>query len=207
MTAGHRSAAHWDAAYAHGAHTRSWFQTEPTGSLRMLDAARVTAADSLLDVGGGASHLIDVLLARGHLDLTVLDISAAALTVVQQRLGPNAAKVHWLVANLLTWHPARTWRVWHDRAVLHFLTDEPARQHYLGALGAATTPGSIAIIATFAPDGPQQCSGLPVDRYDTADLAGLLGAEWQLLSDHREEHITPGGAVQPFTWAAFRRQP
>jgi hypothetical protein len=102
--------------------------------------------------------------------------------------------------------PARTWQVWHDRAVLHFLTDEPARQHYLRALTAATQSGSIAVIATFAPEGPRHCSGLSVNRYDASELADLLGARRQLVSDDREEHTTPAGAVQPFTWTAFYRQ-
>jgi hypothetical protein len=135
----------------------------------------------------------------------VLDVSTAGLQIAQQRLGPAAELVHWLIADLLTWRPARTWDVWHDRAVLHFLTNPSAREQYLRVLQAATRPAAIALFGTFALDGPQSCSGLPVTRYSTRDLADLLGASWQVIASDREEHITPSGAIQPFTWAAFRR--
>lgn len=206
MTAASRGAAHWDAAYAHGADTRSWFQVEPTASLSMLDAADVTPADSVIDVGGGASTLVDALLRRGHRDVTVLDVSDAGLQLARHRLAGQAADVTWLVTDLLAWRPARTWRVWHDRAVLHFITDQAARKQYLNTLAAATEPGAIAVLAAFAPDGPQQCSGLPVDRYNSTDLVDLLGPRWQLIHEDREEHTTPTGAIQPFTWTAFHRR-
>lgn len=199
------TAQHWDEAYAHGAGTCSWYQTQPLASLRMLDAAAVRTDDSCIDVGGGASTLIDALLARGHTDLTVLDVSTGGLQIAQQRLGADAARVHWLHADLRTWQPARSYRVWHDRAVLHFLSDERSRHGYLHALAAATEAGSVAIVATFAPDGPKRCSGLPVCNYGADDLADLFGGAWRLVSSDRERHATPAGAVQPFTWAAFRR--
>lgn len=207
MTAvGHSTAGHWDDAYRLGNTTRSWFQEQAQPSLRMLDTAGVRSTESLVDVGGGASTLVDALLERGHDDLTVLDISAEGLRTAQDRLGPNAARVQWLTADLRSWVPDRTWNVWHDRAVLHFFTTGADRDRYLHALDDGTEPGSLAVLATFAPDGPQHCSGLPVERYDAAGLSALLGRGWQLVADSREEHTTPGGAVQPFTWAAFRRQ-
>ena len=201
------SAAHWDGAYRHGDTSRSWFQRQPGASLRLLDEIGLRTSDSLIDVGGGASTLVDALLERGHLDLTVLDISAEGMATAQQRLGANASQVRWLDADLLTWTPDRTWHVWHDRAVLHFFTTDADRQRYLHALDRATKPGSLAVLAAFAPDGPQHCSGLSVARYNVEDLTALLGPTWELLTDAHEEHTTPTGATQPFTWSAFRRQP
>jgi SAM-dependent methyltransferase len=199
------TATHWNQVYSHGDTTWSWFQARPSLSLRMLDRSGVSPALSVIDVGGGASTLVDSLLSRGYRDITVLDVSIAGLHIAQQRLGPAAELVHWLAADLLTWRPARTWDVWHDRAVLHFLTSHSAREQSMRVLQAATRPAAIAVFATFARDGPQSCSGLPVTRYSTRDLADLLGASWQVIATDREGHITPDGSIQPFTWAAFRQ--
>jgi trans-aconitate methyltransferase len=201
-----QAAAHWDAAYAQGDETLSWFEEHPGMSLRMLDSAGVLAADAVIDVGGGASPLTRALLDRGFRDLTVLDISAAGIRHARDRLGPRADQVHWLTADVLSWHPRRRYQAWHDRAVFHFLTIEEHRQQYLHALDTATAPGAIAVFGCFAPDGPQQCSGLPVARYSAAQLARQIGAEWLLISQDREEHITPAGTIQPLTWLALRRQ-
>jgi hypothetical protein len=198
-------AEHWDRAYGEGDRTRSWFQSEPLASLRMLDAAGVAPAASVIDAGGGASTLADALLERGFTDVTVLDVSSAGLRAAQERLGPAAERVRWVVADLLVWRAERTYQVWHDRAVLHFLTAEYDRRRYLGALQAATAANAVAVFGTFAPDGPRQCSGLPVTRYSAADLAALLADEWVPVADDREDHVTPAGVVQPFIWAAFRR--
>ena len=198
-------AEHWDRAYGAGERTRSWFQSEPFASLRMLDVAGVTPAASVIDAGGGASTLVDALLERGFNDLTVLDVSSAGLRAAQERLGPAADHVRWVVADLLDWRAERTYQVWHDRAVLHFLTAEHARRRYLDVLHASTAAGAVAVFGTFAPQGPQQCSGLPVTRYSAGDLAVLLGDQWAPVADDREEHVTPAGAIQPFVWAAFRR--
>jgi trans-aconitate methyltransferase len=198
-------AAHWDSAYGEGETTRSWFQQHAELSLQLMAATGVSAADSVIDVGGGASTLVDGLLDRGRTDVTVLDISAEGLLTAQSRLGSRATLVHWLVADLLTWTPDRTWQVWHDRAVLQFFTADADRARYLRALHSATAPGSYALLATFAPDGPTHCSGLPVARYSGAELAALVGQSWELLSTDTQEHTTPAGHPQPFTWTAFRR--
>ncbi len=198
-------AAHWDDAYAQGDATRSWFQDAPRMSLRMLDAAGVTAADSLVDVGGGASPLAGALLARGFRDVTVLDISAAGMRCARQRLGPRAARVHWLTADVRAWQPHRRFAVWHDRAVFHFLTTEPDRRNYLRTLAAATAADAVAVFGCFAPDGPPRCSGLPVARYGPRELAAELGSGWTLIAEEREAHTTPAALVQPFTWVALRR--
>jgi hypothetical protein len=201
-----QAAAHWDGAYAHGDGMRSWFEEHPDMSLRMLDAARVSAADALIDVGGGASPLIGALLDRGFRDLTVLDISATGTQHARDRLGPRADQVHWLTTDVLSWQPQRHYHAWHDRAAFHFLTIDEQRQQYLRTLDTATIPGTIAVFGCFAPDGPQRCSGLPVARYSPAQLARQIGTKWILISQDREEHITPAGAIQPFTWIALRRQ-
>jgi trans-aconitate methyltransferase len=206
MTGQERAAAHWDAAYAQGDDTRSWFEEHPHMSLRMLCAAGISAADALIDVGGGASPLARVLLDRGFGDLTVLDFSAVGMQQARDRLGPRADQVHWLTADVLSWHPRRRYQAWHDRAVYHFLTTGEQRQQYLRTLDAATAPGGVAVFGCFAPDGPQHCSGLPVTRYSPAQLARQLGGKWLLISQDREEHSTPAGATQPFTWIALRRQ-
>ena len=200
------TAAHWDAAYAQGDGTRSWFEKHPDMSLRMLNAARVSAVDALIDVGGGASPLTTVLLDRGFRDLTVLDISAAGMQHARDRLGSRADQVHWVTADVLSWHPQRHYQAWHDRAAYHFLTTDEHRQQYLHTLDTATAPDTIAVFGCFAPDGPQRCSGLPVARYGPAQLARQIGTKWLLISQDREEHITPAGTIQPFTWIALRRQ-
>ena len=201
-----QAAAHWDAAYAQGDGTRSWFEEHPDMSLRMLDSAGVSAADAVIDVGGGASPLTGALLDRGFRDLTVLDISAAGMQHARDRLGSRADQVHWLTADVLSWHPQRHYQAWHDRAVFHFLTIDEHRQQYLRTLDTATAPGTVAVFGCFAPDGPQHCSGLPVARYSPAQLARQIGTKWLLISQDREEHITPAGTIQPFTWIALRRQ-
>ena len=207
MAGQEETGAHWNGAYAHGDDTRSWFEKYPGMSLRMLDAAGVRAADALIDVGGGASPLTGALLDRGFGDLTVLDLSAAGMQHARDRLGSRAGQVHWLAAEVLSWHPRRRYQAWHDRAAFHFLTTQEQRQQYRHTLDAATAPGAIAVFGCFAPDGPQSCSGLPVARYSAAQLARQAGPGWGLISQDREEHITPAGTVQPFTWAAFRKAP
>jgi trans-aconitate methyltransferase len=201
-----QAAAHWDAAYTQGDDTRSWYEDHPDMSLRVLASAGISAADAVIDVGGGASPLTGALLDRGFRDLTVLDISAAGMQHARGRLGSRADQVHWLTADVLSWHPRRRYQAWHDRAAFHFLTTEEHRQQYLHTLDTATAPGAISVFGCFAPDGPQHCSGLPVARYSAAQLARQIGAEWLLISQDREEHITPAGTIQPLTWVALRRQ-
>jgi SAM-dependent methyltransferase len=160
---------------------------------------------SFIDVGGGASNLVDALLAQGWQDLTVLDIAAPALDAAKARLGPLAGKVDWVAADITRWEPDRKFDVWHDRAVFHFLSEPAQREAYRRALSQGTAKDSRVIIATFALDGPDKCSGLPVQRYDAAGLVQQLGDRFQLVKDWREEHVTPWGATQSFIWCAFRR--
>lgn len=183
----------------------SWFQEIPRRSLAFIRAASTDANTSIIDVGGGASRLVDVLLASGYGDVTVLDISAAALACSKARLGANSARANWIVADVTEWIPERTWQVWHDRAVFHFLTDTASQDAYIAALNRATETGSAIIIATFALDGPERCSGLPVQRYSAETLAARLGPQFVLVDQQREKHTTPKGAVQNFHYAMFRR--
>jgi hypothetical protein len=207
MELGSAPAEHWDQAYGHGDATRSWFQREPSWSLRMLDRAGIGPADSVIDAGGGSSPLAAALLARGHSDITVLDVSLVGIRAAEERLGAAAEHVQWLLVDVRTWRPSRRYVVWHDRALFHFMAADQDRGAYLNALEMATSPDrAVAIFATFAPDGPPRCSGLPVARYSAADLADAIGVRWQMIEESRELHTTPSGVTQPFTWAAFRRE-
>jgi SAM-dependent methyltransferase len=195
---------HWQGVYRDRSSLEvSWYEREPAMSLRLLDAAGLTEQTSVIDVGGGASLLVDRLVERGVADVTVLDIAEPALTVSRNRLGPAGERVAWIADDLLAWQPSRRYDLWHDRAVFHFLTDPADRAAYAAVLGAALSLGGRAVVATFAPDGPQFCSGLPVARYGPADLAKELGL--RLLREEREEHLTPAGVLQPFTWTVLAR--
>lgn len=184
----------------------SWFQETAGASLAALARAGAPNTASLIDVGGGASPLVDDLLALGWTDLTVMDISAEALTTAQLRLGERASQVAWIVGDVTAWRPERGYDVWHDRAVFHFIGAPEARTAYKAAALAALATDGVLIVATFSPDGPVQCSGLPVVRYGAGDLEREFGPEFVLIDATTEDHRTPNGRVQPFTWATFRRQ-
>jgi trans-aconitate methyltransferase len=165
----------------------------------------VNATASIIDIGGGASRLIDRLLDEGFKTITVLDLSERALTTSKARLGARGAHVQWVVADITTWEPSQIYDVWHDRAALHFLTDPKDRAAYAERVLRAVRPGGYVIIGTFAPDGPERCSGLPVVRYDAATLGELLGHSFELIESKRHDHQTPAGAIQRFQFSRFRR--
>ena len=193
------TARHWDDVYAaKPPEDVSWFQREPEVSLRLLSDLPV---GSLVDVGAGASVLADRLVARGW-DVTLVDVSATALALTRGRVGEAASYV---VSDVLTWRPARRYDAWHDRAVFHFLTDPADQRRYAETAAAAVVPGGALLLAAFAPDGPEQCSGLPTTRWSAEDLVRAFGDGWALEHTEREEHTTPWGAVQPFTWVVLRR--
>jgi trans-aconitate methyltransferase len=177
----------------------------PTTSLRLVESA-AAGRGSVLDVGAGSSSLVDVLLAESFEDLTVLDVSGTALDSVRSRLAERGQHVHLVQADLLEWEPVRTFDVWHDRAVFHFLTRPEDRSRYVQVAAGAVRTGGTLIVATFASDGPTHCSGLPVSRYDAAELAAEFETFFYLVQSEREEHRTPAGVVQPFTWAVLRRR-
>lgn len=201
--------AHWEAVYANKApHTVSWYQPRAARSMELIGEAGVGTAARLLDVGGGASVLVENLLDAGYADVTVLDISGPALAVARSRLGERAGDVAWLEADITDVElPPAGLDLWHDRAVFHFLVDPGDRDAYVRTLQRALRPGGYAIIATFAEDGPEQCSGLKVQRYSPSQLREQLGEAFTLLVHEREEHVTPAGALQRFQYSLFRRLP
>jgi SAM-dependent methyltransferase len=197
--------AHWDAAYAEGDARKSWTQDRPVRSLAEIAAVAPDPAAPVLDVGGGSSSLAAGLVAAGRTDVTVLDLSAAALELARSRMGQDAARVRWVAGDLLDFDPGRTFAVWHDRAVLHFLTDDADRARYAAVLRHVLAPGGHAIIATFAPDGPERCSGLPVRRSAPEDVLALLGPGFTAVREAHEVHHTPSGTPQAFAWLTARR--
>ena len=198
--------AHWQRVYStKGDSEVSWFQESPAISLRMIEAAGLRLDTCILDVGGGVSRLVDTLLAKGVGCVCVLDISKEALTRSQARLGPDGGRVKWIVADVTGQWAGSPVDIWHDRAVFHFLTDASERAGYLTQLRRHLKPGGTAIIATFGPDGPEECSGLPVVRYSPAALAAELGAGFTLVESVPELHQTPHGKTQAFQYARFVR--
>jgi SAM-dependent methyltransferase len=183
----------------------SWFQESPAPSLTLIAQIGVAPSSAIIDIGGGASRLVDELIDRGFHDVTVLDLSAAALEIAKARLGDRAAKAQWLVADVTTWQPSRRYDIWHDRAAFHFLTEESDRAGYIERLRQGLKFGGHAIIATFALDGPEKCSGLPVMRYDAARLGQTLGPGFKLLQSRGNDHATPWGSHQQFQFSVFLR--
>jgi SAM-dependent methyltransferase len=197
---------HWEAVYEHKRPDQvSWYQREAILSaelIRSLDLARDAA---ILDVGGGASTMVDALLALGYEDVTVLDISAAALGAAQNRLGERCLRVRWLHEDLLEWQPQRRYDVWHDRAVFHFLVFPADRALYGRLLNKALKADGHAIVGTFAPGGPAQCSGLEVRQYTPEGICDEFGDRFSLVGTREELHTTPAGTPQPFSWAVIRK--
>lgn len=199
---------HWDEVYgARSEEKLTWFEAVPSTSLDLV-RAHLRPGEPFIDIGAGASRLVDVLLEDGFGPLTVLDLSGAALAVSRQRLGSRGDDITWIEADITRWQPERDYAVWHDRAVFHFLTEANDRAGYARALSAALKPGGIAIVATFADDGPEMCSGLPVVRYAPEALAQefdrLLPGRLEMLDATRHAHITPKGNTQSFQYSVFR---
>jgi hypothetical protein len=198
--------AHWDRVYAEKrAEEVSWRQDEPTLSLKLIARTGVEPDAPIVDVGGGASTLVDHLLGRGFRDISVLDIAASGLNQAKSRLGDQGQKVKWVVHDVTSWRSPRKHRLWHDRAVLHFLTSPGDQAAYVQTLRAALEGDGWAIIAGFAPGGPVKCSGLEIVQHDGVSLSKLLGDEFQLMETHGEVHLTPWGAEQAFRYHLFRR--
>lgn len=198
---------HWQNVYqTKGERDVSWFQEIPTISLDFIRATGVGADASIIDIGGGGSRLVDALVADGFRSVTVLDVSEKALATSRDRLGPKAKHVTWIVADVTAWRPDKRYDVWHDRAAFHFLTDSGDRTAYAEGVRNAVRPGGHVIIGTFAPDGPERCSGLPVVRHDAASIGEVLGPSFELIEDRRHDHQTPGGTLQRFQFSWFQRQ-
>ncbi len=203
------SKAHWEAVYQSRSPTElSWYQPQPTRSLELLEQLGMTPSTAIIDVGGGASKLVDALLDRGVARIAVLDISRAALEHAKVRLGARAASVEWIEADItrVDLGTEARYDVWHDRAVFHFLTNRDDRRRYVSAARRALGPGGIALIATFSLQGPSRCSGLDVVRYDSELLAREFGSEFSVERSVDELHHTPSGVEQAFTYTVLRRE-
>ena len=197
---------HWDAVYSRlGAEGVSWHEDAPTASLELIRRVRAGPDDPIIDIGGGAARVVDELLVGGAHDVTVLDLSPLALAAARERLGSAAERVKWIVADVLDWKPPHRYAVWHDRAFFHFLVERDERRRYLETVASGLRHGGHAIVGTFAPGGPERCSGLPVARWDPAGIAAEFGAGFIRVDELRTEHVTPGGTIQPLAWAVLRR--
>ena len=198
--------AHWDNVYRTKREDEvSWFQASPTVSLDLIHASGIGRNAAIIDIGGGASRLVDALLDEGFTDVTVLDLSEESLATTKARLGVRASSVTWIVADVTTWQPPRTYDLWHDRAALHFLTAPEDRAAYAERVLRAVRPAGHVIIGTFAPDGPERCSGLPVVRHDAESIGKVLGPSFELIESRRHDHQTPMGGSQKFQFSRFRR--
>lgn len=197
---------HWQQFYdQHAPEGVSWYQAEPATSLALMARAGTATDAPVIDVGGGASLLVDRLLERGFSRLAVLDVSANALTYARRRLGASAERVAWYECDVTQFDPPHAFALWHDRAVFHFLVEAADRAAYVSVLRRTLDPGAQVIIATFAPDGPERCSGLPVRRYDAGTLCTELGEDFRLQEELAETHLTPAGAEQRFRWFRLLR--
>ena len=197
---------HWERVYQSKAPTAvSWYQPEARTSLDLIQRIAPELSAPIIDVGGGASTLVDGLQAAGYSDLTVLDLAGSALRLPQSRLGSGARRVRWLEANILNAElPAATYQVWHDRAVFHFLTDPADRARYVAQCRHAVVSGGHVIVASFSQDGPPRCSGLDVMRYSPTSMHAEFGSSFRLLESVREDHHTPSGTVQAFVYCLCR---
>lgn len=197
---------HWERRWTSHPHREmGWFQSEPEPSLELVTSHTPTGG-SVLDVGGGASLLVDRLLGRGYRP-TVLDLAEPALAAARARLGERAEDVTWVQGDVTEIRLGRSFDTWHDRAVLHFLLEEDDRAAYVATLREHLVPGGHAVIGTFSPDGPETCSGLPVRRHDAADLQQLVGPGFRLLEDRAVVHTKPSGDEQAFTFVVLQREP
>lgn len=197
---------HWERVYrSKRSEELSWFQPRPETSLALIKLAGCGPSAHIIDVGGGTSHLVDVLIGQGYRSITVLDVAPSALKAARQRLDHQAAQVQWIEADITSASLEQTFDLWHDRAVFHFLTDANDRAAYVRVLKASLKPGGHLVIATFAEDGPTHCSGLPVVRYNPTSLLAELGEGFELIDTRQELHRTPAGHQQSFVYCLFRR--
>jgi SAM-dependent methyltransferase len=197
---------HWEGVYASNpADLVSWFQEQPSLSLQLIENAAANVDARILDVGGGASLLVDRLLDTGFHHAGVLDIAESALAVAKTRLGDKARLVEWFHADITSFESPHSWDVWHDRAAFHFLVEAGERMAYRQILLRSLAPGGSAVMATFGPEGPTRCSGLDAMRYSPGELHATLGPDFVMVEEHEEVHRTPSGTLQQFIYCWFRR--
>jgi ubiquinone/menaquinone biosynthesis C-methylase UbiE len=198
------AAKHWEGVYARQDPEQvSWFEPEPARSLALIESAGLPRDAAILDIGGGASRLAARLAAGGYTDITVADISSAALEQARAQAASVAEHITWIEADIRRHRFTRRYDLWHDRAVFHFMVSSRGRDGYLAVLRRTLRRGGHLILATFGPQGPQQCSGLPTARYDARELAAVLGSAFTLVSSGLETHRTPASADQQFLYAHF----
>jgi 2-polyprenyl-3-methyl-5-hydroxy-6-metoxy-1,4-benzoquinol methylase len=197
---------HWDTVYTtKGSDHVSWYRPHLDRSLALVDAANIARSASVIDVGGGASTLVDDLLDRGYSNVTVLDLSEAALQAARERLGQRAERVQWIRGDVTEVQlPSRAYDFWHDRAVFHFLRDPMVRSRYVDAVRTSLKPGGHIVVATFGPRGPEKCSGLEVLRFTPETLHAEFGSDFARIASSTETHITPWGAEQEFVYCYCR---
>lgn len=190
---------HWDETYSSKAvHERSWSESGVSDSLAELIASALAKEDAIIDIGGGSSTFVDSLLKDAFKNVSVLDISKMAIDEAQRRIGSIATKVSWFVEDVLAWKPLTKYHYWNDRAVFHFLIDPRDQRKYVEKVREATKSGSHIVIATFSPDGPDSCSGLPVQRWSVEQLSELFSDFCSVLSYAKYNHVTPWGSEQSF---------
>ncbi len=197
---------HWNAVYSQKAEAElSWHQDDPSVAIDLMKKAGLARHSSVIDIGAGTSRLMDSLLDLGIRDLSALDLSENALSASRHRLGARGQAVKWIVADITGWEPTRTYDIWHDRAVFHFLVNPTDQTAYIERLARSVSAGGHAIIATFALDGPEKCSGFPVARYSPESLAKTLGQSFALVLHQEHRHLTPWGHPQSFQYSLFRK--
>lgn len=196
---------HWENVYGtKDPTTASWHQDVPTRSMALIRSTGIPVDAPIIDVGGGTSTLVNILMNSQYSDISVLDISATALAKAQERLGATAGSVKWIESEVTAFEPLRRYYLWHDRAVFHFLTDAPGVMKYLDVLRTGLIPRGYFVLATFGPEGPDSCSGLPVQRYSIDRLTDLLQEDFELQTYELEDHSTPTGTVQQFLYSSWQ---
>ena len=194
----------WDGTYSNkNPSERSWTEAIPQVSLRLITEAGVDVAGAVIDIGGGSARLVDELRRRRFVDVSVLDVSTIALEEARTRL--NDPDVTWILGDVIEWTPSRQYRLWHDRAVFHFLIDHADQARYAATAAASVEPDGYAVIGTFSPNGPDSCSGLSVQRWSAHEIAALFAPDFDLETSFEHDHLTPWGSVQSFTWVLLRR--
>lgn len=198
---------HWENIYhTRALHEVSWFQPRPETSLGIIEGMKLPASAKIMDVGGGDSLLVDHLLDLGYENITVLDISEAAITRAKKRLGARAHSVQWIVADAATFEPTTQYDLWHDRAAFHFLTQDAEIAHYLNTAHQGLAPNGHLVIGTFSDQGPTKCSGIDIKQYSEADMSAQLEGYFEKINCFTVDHTTPSGGVQNFLFCHFRKR-
>jgi len=202
-----KSKDHWEKIYqAKSPLEVSWYQSEPGLSLKLIKNCSLNKNDAIIDIGGGASLLVDKLCELGYQQISVLDISDNALQHARDRLTNKAGEIEWITADITEFSPAQQFSLWHDRAVFHFLTAASDRKKYIDNLTTSLKPGGYLILAAFSIGGPTMCSGLEIVQYDRSKLQNELGKPFRFIDEKNETHITPGNTEQVFTYYRFQKE-